>query len=295
MQLAAYPPLISFDSTIAWSSSFAGVMKLTSVAAVARAAQKQHRDSHPRLASSRAEAPLSRSASGRSSHWDSASGQAPGRSASGQAPLGLVELSDAVRALQLDSQKREEQCDEAKRLSRDAHQRAAELRKRLDGLDLRCDGLEESFKKGVSAQLVKLRDDMSRAQSDLATLHSSMGTVRQAQERGEHVLRQATDDSRALGLAVSELGHVKQSVQLQQVVSAEQGRVLTDARGELGELQQRQAALVNDAAAYKAEAIRKFDALDEYVRHGELRRGVAELQQTSERLKRLARRHEQAR
>ena len=249
-------------------------MKLTSVAAVARAAQKQHRDSHPRLASSRAEAPLSRSASGRSSHWDSASGQAPGRSASGQAPLGLVELSDAVRALQLDSQKREEQCDEAKRLSRDAHQRAAELRKRLDGLDLRCDGLEESFKKGVSAQLVKLRDDMSRAQSDLATLHSSMGTVRQAQERGEHV---------------------KQSVQLQQVVSAEQGRVLTDARGELGELQQRQAALVNDAAAYKAEAIRKFDALDEYVRHGELRRGVAELQQTSERLKRLARRHEQAR
>ena len=208
-------------------------MKLTSVAAVARAAQKQA--GQPRLASSRAEAPLSRSASGQAL-GRSASGQVLSRSASGQAPLSLVELSDAVRALQLDSKKREEQCDEAKRLSRDAHQRTGELRKRLDGLDLRCEGLEESFKKGVGAQLVKLRDDMTKAQSDIATLHSSMGTVRQAQERGEHVLRQATDDSRALGLAVSELGHVKQSVQLQQVVSTEQGRVLTDARGEPGSL-----------------------------------------------------------
>ena len=54
-----------------------------------------------------------------------------------------------------------------------------------------------------------------------------------------------------------------------------------------------QAALVSDAAAYKAEAIKRFDALDEYVRHGELGRGVSELQQTSEKLMRLARRHEQ--
>ena len=50
---------------------------------------------------------------------------------------------------------------------------------------------------------------------------------------------------------------------------------------------------MNDAAAYKAEAIKRFDALDEYVRHGELGRGVSELQQTSEKLMRLARRHEQ--
>ena len=212
-----------------------------------------------------------------------------------QAPLSLVELSDAVRALQLDSKNRGEQCDEAKRLSQDAHQRMGELRKRIDKLELRCERLEESFKKGVGVQLAKLQDDMSRAQSDIAALHGSLSTVRQAQERGEQAteLRQATEDSRALGLAVSELGHVKQSVQLQQVVNTEQTRVLTDARGELGELQQRQAALVNDAAAYKAEAIKRFDALDEYVRHGELGRGVSELQQTSEKLMRLARRHEQ--
>ena len=50
---------------------------------------------------------------------------------------------------------------------------------------------------------------------------------------------------------------------------------------------------MSDAAAYKAEAIKRFDALDEYVRHGELGRGVSELQQTSEKLMRLARRHEQ--
>ena len=210
-----------------------------------------------------------------------------------QAPLSLVELSDAVRALQLDSKNRGEQCDEAKRLSQDAHQRMGELRKRIDKLELRCERLEESFKKGVGVQLAKLQDDMSRAQSDVAALHGSVSTVRQAQERSEYVLRQAAEDSRALGLAVSELGHVKQSVQLQQVVNTEQTRVLTDARSELGELQQRQAALVNDAAAYKAEAIKRFDALDEYVRHGELGRGVSELQQTSEKLMRLARRHEQ--
>ena len=142
-------------------------------------------------------------------------------------------------------------------------------------------------------QLAKLQDDMSRAQSDIAALHGSLSTVRQAQERGEQAteLRQATEDSRALGLAVSELVHVEQSVQLQQVVNTEQTRVLTDARGELGELQQRQAALVNDAAAYKAEVIKRFDALDGYVRHGEIGRGVSELQQTSEKLMRLARRH----
>ena len=212
-----------------------------------------------------------------------------------QAPLSLVELSDAVRALQLDSKNRGEQCDEAKRLSQDAHQRMGELRKRIDKLELRCERLEESFKKGVGVQLAKLQDDMSRAQSDIAALHGSLSTVRQAQERGEQAteLRQATEDSRALGLAVSELVHVEQSVQLQQVVNTEQTRVLTDARGELGELQQRQAALVNDAAAYKAEVIKRFDALDGYVRHGEIGRGVSELQQTSEKLMRLARRHEQ--
>ena len=212
-----------------------GVMKLN-MAAAARATQAQSRlaqgpskqAGQPRLASS-----LSRSASGASVGTE----RPPlSRSASGQAPLSLVELSDAVRKLHIDGQQREELCNEAKRLSKDAHQRTGELRKRLDSLDVRCDGLEESFKKGVGAQLVKLRDDMTKAQSDIATLHGSLGTMRQAQERGEHVLRQATDDSRALGLAVSELGHLKHSVQQQQVVSTEQGRVLTDARGEPGSL-----------------------------------------------------------
>ena len=112
-----------------------------------------------------------------------------------QAPLSLVELSDAVRALQLDSKNRGEQCDEAKRLSQDAHQRMGELRKRIDKLELRCERLEESFKKGVGVQLAKLQDDMSRAQSDIAALHGSVSTVRQAQERSEYVLRQAAEDS----------------------------------------------------------------------------------------------------
>ena len=222
-------------------------MKLTSVAAVARAAQKQAREQRP--ASSRAKSPVGlASVRSESPVGSSVSRQAPSsRSAFGrkspvsrQAPLSLVELSDAVRALQLDSKNRGEQCDEAKRLSQDAHQRMGELRKRIDKLELRCERLEESFKKGVGVQLAKLQDDMSRAQSDIAALHGSVSTVRQAQERSEYVLRQAAEDSRALGLAVSELGHVKQSVQLQQVVNTEQTRVLTDARGELGELQQRQ-------------------------------------------------------
>ena len=141
-------------------------MKLTSVAAVARAAQKQAREQRP--ASSRAESPVG----------SSVSRQAPSsRSAFGQAPLSLVALSDAVRALQLDSKNRGEQCDEAKRLSQDAHQRMGELRKRIDKLELRCERLEESFKKGVGVQLAKLQDDMSRAQSDIAALHGSVSTV----------------------------------------------------------------------------------------------------------------------
>lgn len=202
-------------------------------AAISRAALDQDR-AKPRLAPSRAD------------------------TGPGQAPLSLVALSDAVRALQHDSQTREEQCREAKRLSQDAHQRTAELRKRIDGLEVRCEGLEASWKRDIAQQLVRMRDEMARAAEDVAGLRSSMGTVKQAQERGEHVLRQAVDDSRALGLAVSELGHFKVIQTAAEARAAEQGRVLDDARGELGALQQRQAALVSDAAAYKARGERSW-------------------------------------
>ena len=93
-----------------------------------------------------------------------------------------------------------------------------------------------------------------KAMGDLEELRATQGTVRQAQERADVVLRQAADDSKELGVVSSDLGWVKQTVTAAEARAGEQARMLADVRSELGSLQQRHATVASGTAADKVLA-----------------------------------------